>query len=300
MRGELRDLIVREGMPAFWLTINSSDLQNPLVLVLAGFEHRSAYQIDLNSAMKRTTAISDPVAVAKFFHYICKAVLDGLLDGKPAELGVFGDVSNYFGVVESNGRDMLYFHTLVWMRRNLGFSKLREQIFSDCSFADRMIRFLETVIMHGLYILDDSCSINISEEPLSATTSISDSEFAERLFVDNNYIASTKQLHSKNHTETCFKYRKRGSAPAFCRFQIPRSLVNVSKIDEFGIIHLSQNHTWTNPWNPSIASCIRSNHDISWIPTISKSLSLLYYITNYATKDNVSSGQMVAKAALLK
>jgi hypothetical protein len=29
-------------------------------------------------------------------------------------------------------------------------------------------------------------------------------------------------------------------------------------------------------------------------------LSLLYYITNYATKDNVSPWQMVAKAALLK
>lgn len=300
MRGELRGLIVREGMPAFWLTINPSDLQNPLVLVLAGFEHRPAHRTDLNSAMKRATATSDPVAVAKFFHYTCKAVLDGLLGGKPTELGVFGDVSNYFGVVESNGRGMLHLHTLVWVRGNLGFSKLRERILSDCSFADRMPRFLETVIMHGLHMLDDSCSVNTSGEPPSATTSISDSEFAERLFVDSNYVASTKQLHSKNHTETCFKYRKRGSAPASCRFQMPRSLVDVSKVDEFGIIHLSRNHAWTNPWNPSIASCIRSNHDISWIPTISKSLSLLYYITNYATKDDVSPGQMVAKAALLK
>lgn len=36
MQAELRGLLVREGMPAFWLTINLSDLQNPLVLVLAG------------------------------------------------------------------------------------------------------------------------------------------------------------------------------------------------------------------------------------------------------------------------
>jgi len=31
-----------------------------------------------------------------------------------------------------------------------------------------------------------------------------------------------------------------------------------------------------------------------------KALSLIYYITNYATKDNVSPHQMLVKAALLK
>ncbi|KAH7021700.1 hypothetical protein B0J12DRAFT_548646, partial [Macrophomina phaseolina] len=31
MRSEIRGLIARYGMPAFWLTINPSDLRNPLV-----------------------------------------------------------------------------------------------------------------------------------------------------------------------------------------------------------------------------------------------------------------------------
>jgi hypothetical protein len=35
MRAEIRGLLVREGMPAFWMTINPSDLQNPLVLIRA-------------------------------------------------------------------------------------------------------------------------------------------------------------------------------------------------------------------------------------------------------------------------
>jgi hypothetical protein len=81
---------------------------------------------------------------------------------------------------------------------------------------------------------------------------------------------------------------------------MPRDPVPTSTIDEFGLIHLARNHAWINPWNPAIASCVRSNQDISWIPTISKSLSLIYYITNYATKDDVSPWQIVAKAALLK
>jgi transcriptional regulator of met regulon len=81
---------------------------------------------------------------------------------------------------------------------------------------------------------------------------------------------------------------------------MPRDLIPASTINEHGIIHLARNHSWVNPWNPAITSYIRSNHDISWIPTVSKSLSLVYYITNYATKDDISPLQMVTKAALMK
>jgi hypothetical protein len=108
------------------------------------------------------------------------------------------------------------------------------------------------------------------------------------------------QRHSKKHTATCFKSRQRGSGKNACRFGMPRDLVPSSTVDEFGIVHLARNDPWIIPWNPAIASCIRSNQDISWIPIVSKSLSLLYYITNYATKDDVSPDQILAKAALLK
>ncbi|CEO59598.1 hypothetical protein PMG11_04270 [Penicillium brasilianum] len=136
--------------------------------------------------------------------------------------------------------------------------------------------------------------------PPPSTGPESDTEFVQNLFHDANHIARTKQLHAKRHTATCFKYRPHGSMHITCRFGMPRDLIDASKIDEHGIIHLARNHGWVNPWNPTIASCIRSNHDISWIPTVSKSLSLLYYITNYATKDDISPWQVVAKAALLK
>lgn len=122
IRAELRGLIVREGMPAFWLTINPSDLQNPLVLILAGLQCSPVPTADVNTAIRCATATSDPAAVARFFHHTCKAVLDGLLGSKPAEIGILGDVSNYFGVVESNGRGMLHLHALVWLLGNLGFS----------------------------------------------------------------------------------------------------------------------------------------------------------------------------------
>jgi hypothetical protein len=81
---------------------------------------------------------------------------------------------------------------------------------------------------------------------------------------------------------------------------MPRDTLPHSMVDDFGVIHLVRNHSWVNPWNSAIASCLRSNHDISWIPTMAKALSLIYYTTNYATKDDVSPQQMLVKAALLK
>jgi hypothetical protein len=48
-----------------------------------------------------------------------------------------------------------------------------------------------------------------------------------------------------------------------------------------------------------IATSIRSNHDVSWIPTSTKALAYIYYLTNYATKADVSPQQMLVKARLL-
>jgi hypothetical protein len=196
---------------------------------------------------------------------------------------------------------MLHLHALVWVRGNLAFMQLRDRILTDGHFSNRMIRFLETVIMHSLHDADvadpDTAASSI---PPSANSPDTDTEFVQKLFQDANSVARTKQLHSKRHTATCFKYRNRPSGDRTCRFGMPHDLLHTSRVDEHGIIHLARNHAWINPWNPAIASCIRSNHDISWIPTVSKSLSLLYYITNYATKDDVSPWQMAAKAALLK
>ncbi|EPS29066.1 hypothetical protein PDE_04014 [Penicillium oxalicum 114-2] len=301
MRAKIRGLLVREGMPAFWLTINPSDLQNPFDLVLAGVQFPTESFANLTSTVRQVAATSDPVAVARFFHYTCKAVLDGLLGSKQTDMGILGDVFNYFCVVESNGRGMLHLHALVWVRGNLGFMQLRDRILTDVHFANRIIRFLETVITHSLHDADvDDPESSVSSMPPSSHGPETDTEFTRKLFQDANGVARTKQLHSKRHTTTCFKYRHRLSPDRVCRFGMPRGLLEISRVDEHGIIHLARNHAWINPWNPSLASCIRSNHDISWIPTVSKSLSLLYYITNYAPKDDVAPWQMIAKAALLK
>ena len=85
-----------------------------------------------------------------------------------------------------------------------------------------------------------------------------------------------------------------------CRFNFPRPLVEETRVNSHGVIELRRNSQWINPWNPSLASALRSNHDISFVPTLTMALSTVYYMTNYATKHDVGQHQLILTAALVK
>ncbi|KAJ5364729.1 uncharacterized protein N7496_010442 [Penicillium cataractarum] len=88
LRSEIRGQIIRYGMPAFWITINPSDLRNPLVLILAGIEYSRDNLATVNAAIREATTTSNPTAIAEFFHHI----------------GILSELSNHFAVIEINGR----------------------------------------------------------------------------------------------------------------------------------------------------------------------------------------------------
>lgn len=212
MRSEIRGLITRYGMPAFWITINLSDLRNPLVLVLAGVEYSGDIFTTANAAIRETAATSNPVAVAEFFHHIFKAILDGLFATNTGRIGILGDLSNHFAVVETNGRGMLHLHGLAWVKGNLAFTGLQDRLLQDNDFATHMIRYLESIITQGV---DESIphdpEVNLPTTPPSAKGFESDDDFHLRLSHDSNCVARRMQVHSRNHLATCFKYQQTGS-----------------------------------------------------------------------------------------
>ncbi|GLI82177.1 hypothetical protein PoHVEF18_010583 [Penicillium ochrochloron] len=104
LRSEIRGLITRYGMPAFWITINPSDLRNPIILILAGIEYSRDNLATVNTAVREATTTSNPAAVAEFFHYVYKAVLEGLFATNTSQIGILSDLSNHFAVIKTNGR----------------------------------------------------------------------------------------------------------------------------------------------------------------------------------------------------
>ena len=88
-------------------------MRNPLVLILVGIQFSGDIFAATNSAIRRATAISNPIAVAKFFYYVYKAIFEDLLTSNTGYIRILRDVSNHYGVVETNSRGMLHLHTLV-------------------------------------------------------------------------------------------------------------------------------------------------------------------------------------------
>jgi hypothetical protein len=154
-------------MPVFWTTINPSDLRNPLVLILARVQFSGDVFAAANSAIREATAIPNPVAVTEFFYHACKAIFDGLLASNTGHIGILGDVSNYYGVVETNGRGMLHLQALVWVRGNVGFRTLRRRVLEDMTFAASMISYLDKIIIQGV---DENVPLDSEEKNVPNAT----------------------------------------------------------------------------------------------------------------------------------
>lgn len=127
-------------------------------------------------------------------------------------------------------------------------------------------------------------------------------QFASAFDEEANFCAGATQIHT--HTPTCVKYSMTGSGRRhdLCRFKAPWKLVErtaFTKDGDHGVLHIRRNHNMVNRWNKAIAVGLRHNHDISFIATQCRTLSIAYYVTNYATKIEDPTWKRVAAAAEL-
>lgn len=109
-------------------------------------------------------------------------------------------------------------------------------------------------------------------------------QFSSTFDEEANFCAGATQIHT--HSATCVKYslgkpRQQGS---LCRFKAPWKLVERTSLTDDGILKIRRTHPLVNRWNKAMAVGLRHNHDISFIATQQKTMALIYYVTNYATK----------------
>ncbi len=106
--------MVANGIPVFWITFNSANLQYSLVICLASIELELSSKI--RSTFQRKTTTINLIAIAKFFHIICDIIFIFLFDVDKTAGGLFGPISNCFAIVETNGHGMLPLYYLVWLK----------------------------------------------------------------------------------------------------------------------------------------------------------------------------------------
>ena len=111
MRNEIRALMMKIGLPSFFITINPADIYNLIVKFLAGedinIDSLLPEQV-LNSWEQSILIMKNPVIAARFFDIFIKVFLSTLLGYDPTQKdltgGVLGLVKGYYGCVEAQGR----------------------------------------------------------------------------------------------------------------------------------------------------------------------------------------------------
>jgi hypothetical protein len=151
MRRKIKSLIVKEGVPAIWFTLNPNDITNPVKLRLAAYrvrepEQAEAFLTSLDVTYKRMRlAISDPLSSVLFFHREISMFFKYYV--KIGEPSVFGRINQYFGAVETNERGALHLHGLLWVHGNMRLSSLWKDVEHEDSqsYRDRVIRYVDSV-----------------------------------------------------------------------------------------------------------------------------------------------------------
>jgi hypothetical protein len=121
--------------------------------------------------------------------------------------------------------------------------------------------------------------------------------FAAAFDEEANFCAGATQIHT--HSPTCVKYslgRRKGKGD-LCRFKAPWKLAEKTAFGVDGVLRIRRTHSMVNRWNKAIAVGLRHNHDISFIATQCKTMAIVYYLTNYATKVEDPTWKRVAAAA---
>lgn len=295
-RNEIRSLLKVMGTPALFITLNPSDLTNPLVGVLGGLTVQQ--WISKTDAQRAIFVAEHPASAARFFHLFMRGFIDIVLGYKREGGGLFGKCTAYYGMVEAQGRGTLHCHMLIWLEGNPTPQRLRELMEQVPGYKQSVFNWLESVIKcelpsdtepvsePGGALPRPSRAAGVADPRMRDTPNLigemSDEPFATRFRAFVEDLAVECNWHK--HTETCWKHLARGDPrdDAHCRMRvngITRSLT--------GSVLLRRLHPRINNYNDVVIFLLRCNMDIKFIGSGEAAKALIFYVTDYITKSSL-------------
>lgn len=304
MRNEIRAMINYKGTPTFFITLNPSDIDNPLVRFFAGDNIRLediARGEDMNKWSRALFAARNPASCAIFFHIVITKFVKIILR-YGAGVGLLGRCSGFYGTVEAQGRGTLHCHMLVWLDGHPSPQGLRDRMLESEEYKLKTFRWLEAIIKCELLGTEtvveekygplprpnrqrESGDPNPGVLPAPSVLALRSDRFAEeyREFVN----ALVKEYNWHVHMSTCWKHlgRKQVRSDENCRMGINGVTIPETVLDEeTHSILLRRLHPRIAPFNDVIIFLMKGNMDIKFIGSGEAAKAYLYYITDYITK----------------
>ncbi len=312
MRNEIRALVNFHGTPAFFITLNPSDVHHPLVRLYAGdnisLEDASVGE-ELTEWRRRLLAARNPGACARFFHTMISNFLSIVLRHGRPEPGLLGLCTAYYGTVEAQARGTLHCHLLVWIKDHPSPQRMRDLMISNEDYQRRLFAWLESVIkceplgtstvidLHTPSerrrprLPDDQHSSerqHLGIQRLPRLDAVAPAEFSVQYTDLVNQLVTHFNWHE--HTETCWKYLRRNQlrTDANCRMCMDGTTRPSTSLDPQTLsIMLRRLHPWIASYNDLIIFLLQANMDIKHIGSGEGAKALIFYITDYITKASI-------------
>ena len=326
MRNEIWSLINHCGAPFWYITLSPADVKHPICIYYASKCER--LQPDLKDYEERLRLIcANPVAGARFFHFIVKIFIKHILGVNGKQRGLYGKIKAYYGTVEQQGRLTLHLHMLLWLMGNLTPEEMKQRILDPKSdFQKKIIDWIESCQI-GEFLTGtkeevmDKVKQKETEQGYkdpTETMALPPPQYCKKMHSVNVNCSKCNELNEwwtgfnetvddlicKSNIHNCERGRnKDGSRKSNlsyvgckdnkygkCKARFPRPTYDESHIDmESASINIKKKEAWINTLTPAVTYLFRCNTDVTclWSGTALKAVVL--YVSDYITKSGLKT-----------
>ena len=306
LRSQIWSTCIMKNPPNLWLTINPTDLHDPIAQVFAGED----INLDLflakhgpDANQRARNVARDPYAAAKFFHFIICSIIETLFGVKPTNfqvrnrIGIFGRVSAYFGVVESQGRGTLHLHILLWLMDSPTAEEMTA-LLKGSEFRKKVADFIQANLRAytpGLESAESVASIPREKEiAFNRPPNPNSDNYEEELQQFELKLARMEQIHTCRICR-CLVPNRQGQY--YCKRKAPFELSNVDEIEENGRWRQKRLYGYVNGYVPGILVNVWCNNDGKLLTNGADTKNITMYTTLYMAKKQGKTFNMSAVMA---
>ncbi|CAK5270204.1 unnamed protein product [Mycena citricolor] len=293
LRSQVWSTTLYTGPWNLWITINPSDIHDPIAQVFAGERVNLDEFVSTagpDSDQRGRNIAADPYAAAKFFHFTIRTILETLLGVRVSgsqvhsEMGVLGEVAAYFGMVEGQNRAALHFHLIAALRNAPNADEMQD-LLQSAAFREKIAAYIKEnmrAYVAGLESEDAVKQIPVEKDIAYNRPPNPDSDdYTAQLAAFERRLARTEQVHTCD-IRRCLVVTKSGRLR--CKRRAPFACSDHDFIHSDGNWGPKRLYAFMNGWNPAILVNARCNNDIKLLTHGEDTKKVTLYIVGYATK----------------
>lgn len=320
MRSEIWSMIVYLGAPVWYITLSPADNKHPICLYFADNKERLDVQLMRSEDERYRLIANNPVAGARFFHFMIKMFVKHVLGVGSDHRGLYGETSGYYGTVEQQGRLTLHLHMLLWIQGSLSPEEIRLRIQNpESAFRRKLVEYLESShageflaadrenVEEAVKVASDSKGYRNPTETLPEPPPLPCSDVCcsncERCVLMpgwwTRFKATVNDLLMKSNIHKCSTNRNKDGSQnkarpykgcldniwGRCKARFPRATFPETEIEaESGCINMKKRESWLNTFTYAVTYLFRCNTDITSLRSGTAIKGVLFYVTNYVTK----------------